>query len=380
MAANDEIAIAEDVETGASSSSAPSSVAQDDAKRHSLSASERRWDIDGDGRLGKTEKALKDMDAEGKGTLTKEQMANLMRQNMAVQKQLGSVKKVVYALVAFTVVLALANVGVSFAAAYLAKDTTVNDGKLADKAGNAVATDTTRTTFDLDAAQDSNINEYDRELSRALNNNKNSVTSATGLDVTQENNFHWLAADDGAAFVEACRRGGSASFRKQWAHGCESTHVYCGNGAPGAPVIGNAQGTKYLLAVENQPFNMKVEWISTENRYKVHEVKSGIGGCCRVGQDDCHEGLCVEGQCALVVAVDEEAPATGGVEGGDSTGGSESIAGSGCNCGVEGSYCYTDNGDCGAELECVHRPECVDALCNYSHHCQPVEEEAVTAP
>ena len=63
--------------------------------RQSLSASEKQWDLDGDGELDDTEMALRNLDKSHKGTLSKDQMYELMADNLQTQRQLFKVKKVV---------------------------------------------------------------------------------------------------------------------------------------------------------------------------------------------------------------------------------------------------------------------------------------------
>ena len=63
--------------------------------RASLSQSAKAWDIDGDGELNETELALRTMDKNHKGTLSKDQMYELMTDNLKTQRELFKVKKVV---------------------------------------------------------------------------------------------------------------------------------------------------------------------------------------------------------------------------------------------------------------------------------------------
>ena len=61
----------------------------------SLSKSARAWNLDGDGQLDEAELALKNKDNRGQGTLTKEQMYDLMKENLNTQRDLFKMKKVV---------------------------------------------------------------------------------------------------------------------------------------------------------------------------------------------------------------------------------------------------------------------------------------------
>ena len=65
------------------------------ARSASLSASAKQWDLDGDGELDDAEMALRNLDKSHKGTLSKEQMYELMTANLQTQRELFKVKKVV---------------------------------------------------------------------------------------------------------------------------------------------------------------------------------------------------------------------------------------------------------------------------------------------
>ena len=92
------------------------------------------YDIDGDGKLDAAEMAMRDMDKSNRGYLTNETVYKLVQEQMETQKQLFRVKKVMFVLLALVVVLALANLGTSFAAASLAKETTTStNAELLDK-------------------------------------------------------------------------------------------------------------------------------------------------------------------------------------------------------------------------------------------------------
>ena len=81
-----------------------------------LSKSSKAWDLDGDGELDKAELALKALDKEGKGTLTKDEMYTLMRQTLETERDLFKMKKIAGVLTIVTCILALSNLGTSFAA------------------------------------------------------------------------------------------------------------------------------------------------------------------------------------------------------------------------------------------------------------------------
>jgi len=92
-----------------------------------LSTVSKMYDIDGDGQLDEAELAMRRMDTSGRGYLTNEKVLGLMTEQLAQQRQLFKLKKVIIGLAAVVLLLTLSNLGTSFAAAYLAKDTSVSD-------------------------------------------------------------------------------------------------------------------------------------------------------------------------------------------------------------------------------------------------------------
>lgn len=96
-----------------------------------LSKVSKMYDIDGDGELNETEQAMRDLDDTGLGHISNEKVYHIMEQQLALQKQMFNMKRIVIGLVAFSVILALSNLGTAFAAASLAKDTTVSEPETA---------------------------------------------------------------------------------------------------------------------------------------------------------------------------------------------------------------------------------------------------------
>jgi hypothetical protein len=121
-------------------------------RRCALSQASAKFDRNGKGYLDDTERALRNMDSQNKGfldvdkvyhimdSLQKEQKRNsdLTRALLDEQKKALNMKKGIIALSVFAVLLALANVGTSFAAATLAKDTYVNHSDLVTVNGDRV--------------------------------------------------------------------------------------------------------------------------------------------------------------------------------------------------------------------------------------------------
>ena len=80
---------------------------------------------DGDGKLGKTEQAMRDMDADNLVHLPTEKVSKIMVQQMKLQKEVFSLKRMTRVLVIVVAFLSVATLGTSFAAVTLAKDSTL---------------------------------------------------------------------------------------------------------------------------------------------------------------------------------------------------------------------------------------------------------------
>jgi hypothetical protein len=106
-----------------------------------LSDISKKYDVDGDGKLDAAEQAMRDMDTENRGHLSNEKVYKLMLEEMKLQKKIFGLKRILRFLAFVMVVLSLAMLGTSFAAATLAKDTNVVNGNLVVKEdGSLVAT------------------------------------------------------------------------------------------------------------------------------------------------------------------------------------------------------------------------------------------------
>lgn len=123
-----------------------------------LSTTSKYYDRNGKGYLDATELALRRMDSSNRGFLTMDKIHSIMeelqdeqRQNKDLLSSLQeesrravSYKRGVLLLCAFTLMLAISNIGTSLVAARLAKDTRVDGSDFADRNGNRLAT-TTKT-------------------------------------------------------------------------------------------------------------------------------------------------------------------------------------------------------------------------------------------
>lgn len=88
-----------------------------------LSAISRKYDVDGDGKLDEAEQAMRDMDKEGRGFLTNDKVYSIFQQQLRMQKQLLLAKRLLIFFAMMLIILAVANIGVAFAAARYVRET-----------------------------------------------------------------------------------------------------------------------------------------------------------------------------------------------------------------------------------------------------------------
>jgi hypothetical protein len=144
MASVEEGVPAESIE---SNSNARSTMRQQLSSR--LSAISKKYDVDGDGKLDAAEQAMRDMDSQNLGYLTNDKVYTIFQEQLRMQKQLLMAKRIIIFCAVLLIILAAANVGVSFAAANLAKDTSTKNNVLVVKEnGQVVQTDNHQYTFE----------------------------------------------------------------------------------------------------------------------------------------------------------------------------------------------------------------------------------------
>ena len=99
-----------------------------------MSVISQAYDRTGKGYLDETEKAMRKLDESGKGHLSNDAVYEILLESTKQTKRLATQRYLLIALGCFTIILALANMATAFAAASLAKDTTVTKtGELAVK-------------------------------------------------------------------------------------------------------------------------------------------------------------------------------------------------------------------------------------------------------
>lgn len=109
---------------------APSAAASSGKQR--LSTVSKMYEIRNDGELDEAELAMRRMDTSGRGYLTNEKVYQLMQDHVQTQRKLFQFKRVIIGLTVLVLILALSNLGTSFAAAILSKDTTTKAEETTD--------------------------------------------------------------------------------------------------------------------------------------------------------------------------------------------------------------------------------------------------------
>jgi hypothetical protein len=107
-------------------------------KESFLSFTSKKYDVDGDGKLDEVEQTMRDMDIDNRGYLSNEKVYKIMLEQMKLQKEVFSLKRLSLVFVVIMFFLSLATLATSFAAATLAKDTKIKDGNLVGIDGSNV--------------------------------------------------------------------------------------------------------------------------------------------------------------------------------------------------------------------------------------------------
>ena len=202
-------------------------------------------------------------------------------------------------LVAFTCVLALCNLGTSFAAAFLAKDTTTVNGKFVDShTGNTLKTDSSATTMAIDNEL-TNANRRQRRLAceavRRLAKPTDPPTDPTNYGCTVAPNA--VSMEDGEAIVNGCRDGGAVNVVKNFNSGNSPgpTHTVCQLGVGYSVTydrVNGAQGAKYptMSVVHNNQQIITIIPNEARTSYEITGLYSQATQACDIDAD-CVTGL-----------------------------------------------------------------------------------------
>mmetsp|Transcript_17127 Transcript_17127/g.26076 ORF Transcript_17127/g.26076 Transcript_17127/m.26076 type:complete len:383 (-) Transcript_17127:281-1429(-) len=194
------------------------------------------WDLDGDGVLNDAELALKNM-AAGNGEIDKQEIYKLMQEHISVQRSLWKFKRIAAAFFVLIVILGIANVGTSFAAAIIAKDTTASGGNLKEK-GDGGKTLGTQTFADQTEAFVEPIDAKgvcsklegtcsgfykccpglvcNADTEECENDPNRTITSVLEINVEQ-----------GKAMVEDCKLGRTVFLDRKFTHGTDMQLAIC---------------------------------------------------------------------------------------------------------------------------------------------------------
>lgn len=185
-------------------------------KKACLSVVSRQYDVDGDGVLDEAEQALRNLDKSGRGFLKTDEVYSIMNDHLKMQKDMFKMKKVIGGLVAFTVLLALSNLGTSLAAAWLSKDTSTSNGSLVDKAtSKTLSTQQEKEKFQAKPVSE----ERRRELvegcntsRRKLGNGNSGGNGSSGTTTCTVNSYLEVDHAHGQTIIEDCANGNTVSI------------------------------------------------------------------------------------------------------------------------------------------------------------------------
>eukprot|EP00563_Minutocellus_polymorphus_P002118 CAMPEP_0181042876 /NCGR_PEP_ID=MMETSP1070-20121207/12395_1 /TAXON_ID=265543 /ORGANISM="Minutocellus polymorphus, Strain NH13" /LENGTH=356 /DNA_ID=CAMNT_0023121141 /DNA_START=84 /DNA_END=1154 /DNA_ORIENTATION=+ len=253
-----------------------------------MSVISQAYDRNGKGYLDPTEKAMRELDESGRGHLSNEAVYEILLESTTQTKKLATQRWLLIALACFTIVLALANMATAFAAASLAKDTTVTKAGEFVVKGNEDTTITTAAkgrTFNLGgpvtgapAAADEASGGDARRRQRRME----------GLMVNLLNEFGWnghssVRAQDAEALFYAYSHG--FQTRLNWT---------CGFGHDGPKYVEEVLGASVLPYTQNITDDATNE--TTTESGKLYQLQvgggnqnSGVRGEAKVLFIDCAE-------------------------------------------------------------------------------------------
>jgi hypothetical protein len=211
-------------------------------KRHlstHLSFVSKKYDVDGDGKLDAAEQAMRDMDKEGYGYLTNDKVYTIFQEQLHMQKQLLYAKRTIIFCGAVLIFLAAANVGVSFAAANLAKDTSTNNNNVlvVKENGQVVATNNHASVYGANTSSSSR-----RRRTQVI---------ADGTTTTQEETT--ISRANAQTMLSDCQSGGSAQVARSWEGIWETVDALNVNipVCPGGTFAGSANGNSFHFTLSD---------------------------------------------------------------------------------------------------------------------------------
>ncbi|KAL9187457.1 hypothetical protein ACHAXT_001560 [Thalassiosira profunda] len=246
-AATPPVAEEDDMVASIPRSSSSSKGAASTTKLRKLSTVSRMYDIDGDGELDAAELAMRKMDSTGRGYLSNDKVYKIMQEQLETQKQLFRTRRVAFVLLALVVLLALSNLGTSFAAAHLAKDTTVTSTEaLAHKqTGDTVGTQTTEESVEIERTT------VDSAGRRRLCGK----SDTGGVECTLDNSDLTLSKRDCKRMLKHCKRGNKVNGVRTWRTGDQTITNICPSTGQrnkfGVSVLRNDLGESFEMAEDS---------------------------------------------------------------------------------------------------------------------------------
>jgi hypothetical protein len=116
------------------------------------SKSYNSYDIDGDGKLDAVEQIMMRYDVDGDGTFSKAEIYQIIKALLTAERRAGRMKRAIIALSCFVFVLALSNLGTSFAAMFLSKELAADADESVMRLqsnGHLASVQTTGETYDI---------------------------------------------------------------------------------------------------------------------------------------------------------------------------------------------------------------------------------------
>lgn len=214
------------MEEGAAGSQTDSEEGLRQRSTKKLSVASKAYDTDHTGQLDEAQRRMRELDKSGRGFIKNEELYEEFRQNLQTQKELLSLKRLVYVLIALVIIISLATLGTSFAAAILAKDTTTTNGVLVVKGdGEAVATQSNGETFLVTVETEEERRR--RHLQVIDDGNRTWETLTVALY-----NYDFIPFTDAQSIEDKCDLGRTVYLLRECPESGHRNHIYiCGPGA-----------------------------------------------------------------------------------------------------------------------------------------------------
>ena len=175
--------------------------------------------------------------AAGNADIDKQEIYKLMQEHIAVQRSLWKFKRIAAAFFVLIIILGIANVGTSFAAAIIAKDTTASGGNLKEKGdgGKTLGTQTFADQTDafvepIDAngacskLEGTCSGSYECCLGLVCNTDTEECENDPNRTITSVLEIN---VEQGKAMVEECRMGRTVFLERKFIHGTDMQLAIC---------------------------------------------------------------------------------------------------------------------------------------------------------